>query len=294
MAEEVSCRFYERKLPEVGEIVIGKITKITDLGVYVELLEYDRLEGLIIVGELSKKKFRSVNQLVKLGKIEVGVVTRVDTEREYIDLSRKKVSPVDLKNCLVKYSMNRLSHSVMVLAAKNLGMDLLELYKEFGWKKAREHKSLYNFFFKTLKSPELLEDEPFGKEIGDCIKKKFTLSKYKVRADINITCQTGGVASIKEALMEARSCSYKIQVQLVTPPTYSIFMTSSDKEESLALVQDACHAVCKKIKSLNGTFSIASEAQIYRDRKNIDTFCAKFDELDAEAFESELSNEEVV
>lgn len=57
------------------------ICRITDIGVYVSLLEYNGIHGFIPASELSRRRIRSIPKLVQVGKIEPSVVTRVDEEK---------------------------------------------------------------------------------------------------------------------------------------------------------------------------------------------------------------------
>lgn len=57
------------------------ICRITDIGVYVSLLEYNGIQGFIPASELSRRRIRSIPKLVQVGKIEPSVVTRVDEEK---------------------------------------------------------------------------------------------------------------------------------------------------------------------------------------------------------------------
>ena len=52
--------------------------RITDIGIYVVLLEYNDIQGFIPASELSRRRIRSIPKLVQVGKIEPSVVTRVD------------------------------------------------------------------------------------------------------------------------------------------------------------------------------------------------------------------------
>ncbi|CDJ66054.1 Eukaryotic initiation factor 2 alpha subunit, related, partial [Eimeria necatrix] len=81
-------RFYERKFPELEELVMVKVQRIAEMGAYVSLLEYNNIEGMILMSELSKRRFRSVTKLVKVGRLEAVMVLRVDAVKGYIDLSK--------------------------------------------------------------------------------------------------------------------------------------------------------------------------------------------------------------
>jgi small subunit ribosomal protein S1 len=72
-----------------GQVVKGKVTKLTNFGVFVEL--QPGLEGLLHISELSDGKVESPEDLVKVGdEIEVKVL-RVDTKDRKIGLSRKNL-----------------------------------------------------------------------------------------------------------------------------------------------------------------------------------------------------------
>ena len=72
-----------------GQVIQGKITKITTFGVFVGL--EDGLEGLLHISELSDEKIEKPEELVNVGdEIEVKVL-RVDTEERKIGLSRRRV-----------------------------------------------------------------------------------------------------------------------------------------------------------------------------------------------------------
>src|SRR5207247_7859293 len=71
-----------------GDMVKGKVTKLTNFGVFVEL--EPGLEGLLHISELADHKVDSPEEVVKVGdEIEVKIL-RVDRGERKIGLSRKK------------------------------------------------------------------------------------------------------------------------------------------------------------------------------------------------------------
>ena len=72
-----------------GQLVKGKVTKITNFGVFVELEA--GLEGLLHISELADHKVENPEDVVKVGdEIEVKIL-RVDADERKIGLSRKRV-----------------------------------------------------------------------------------------------------------------------------------------------------------------------------------------------------------
>jgi small subunit ribosomal protein S1 len=72
-----------------GMVVKGKVTKLTNFGVFIEL--EPGLEGLLHISELADHKVESPEEVVKVGdEVEVKVL-RVDSADRKIGLSRKRL-----------------------------------------------------------------------------------------------------------------------------------------------------------------------------------------------------------
>jgi len=57
------------------------VRNIADMGAYVTLLEYNNIQGMILLSELSRRRIRSVNKLIRVNRNEVLMVIRVDKEK---------------------------------------------------------------------------------------------------------------------------------------------------------------------------------------------------------------------
>ena len=90
----LSCRFYGNKFPEVEDVVMVNVRSIAEMGAYVHLLEYNNIEGMILLSELSRRRIRSINKLIRVGRNECVVVIRVDKDKGLIYF---------MSSCLIKY-----------------------------------------------------------------------------------------------------------------------------------------------------------------------------------------------
>ncbi len=88
-------------------MVVANVRNVQDMGAYVQLLEYNNIEGMILLSELSRRRIRSVAKLIKPGRNEVVVVLRVDKEKGYIDLSKRRVNAEDIQKCEERFNKSK-------------------------------------------------------------------------------------------------------------------------------------------------------------------------------------------
>lgn len=82
------------------------------------MLEYDHVEGMIPLTELSNRRIRSFHKLIKVGRIETAIVLRVDKEKGYIDLSKRRVAPEEIAKCNQRWNKSKAVDSIMRRVAK--------------------------------------------------------------------------------------------------------------------------------------------------------------------------------
>ncbi len=108
-------------MSEVNDLVMVEVKSVDEPGVYVTLKEYNDIEGMILLSELSRRRIRSINKIIRIGRLEIVVVLRVDKEKGafhsirclkiqsfiflgYIDLSKRRVTEEDIIKCEEKYT----------------------------------------------------------------------------------------------------------------------------------------------------------------------------------------------
>jgi translation initiation factor 2 subunit 1 len=120
-------------------------------GAYVVLLEYENMEGLILSTEVTNKRVRLINKFLRMGKKETMMVIRVDKEKRYIDLSKKKVQATDAFNTEKYYKKAKMVHNILKQVATKLDCHLLELYEGFAWDLYDKYGHAYDSFRLIMK-----------------------------------------------------------------------------------------------------------------------------------------------
>ena len=84
-----------------GEVVVGKVTNVTDFGAFVELEE--GIEGLVHVSEISREKVEKPSDVLKVGDTLSAVVLHIDPHDRRIGLSIKLLKDKAEKAEIEKY-----------------------------------------------------------------------------------------------------------------------------------------------------------------------------------------------
>ncbi|XP_031117769.1 eukaryotic translation initiation factor 2 subunit alpha homolog [Ipomoea triloba] len=318
----LECRMYEAKYPEVDQAVMIQVKSMADSGAYVSLLEYNNIEGMILFSELSRRRIRSISSLIKVGRIEPVMVLRVDKEKGYIDLSKRRVSEEDIQACEERYNKSKLVHSIMRHVAETMNIDLEDLYIHVGWPLYRKYGHAFEAFKLVVNDPdsvlnsltrEVKEVGPDGQEVTKVvpalteevkdslvknIRRRMTPQPLKIRADIEMKCfQFDGVLHIKEAMRKAEAAGNKdcpVKIKLVAPPAYVLNTQTLDKEQGIAILDKAIAACTEEIERHKGKLTVkeAPRAVSEREDKLLAEQMAKLGQANEEVSGDEDSEEE--
>lgn len=294
----LSCRMYENRYPEVDELVMVNVRQIAEMGAYVHLLEYNNIEGMILLSELSRRRIRSIQKLIRVGRNEVVVVMRVDKEKGYIDLSKSRVSPEDLAKCEEKFNKSKAVHSIMRHVAEKCGSSLEELYVQFGWPLYKQFGHAYDAFKLAITEPEKVfaqfNLDPFvKKELLVNIRRRLTPQPVKIRADIECTCfDYEGIDAVKAALKAGEDCStpeVSVKIRLVAPPLYVMTTNALDKTAGIETLEKAIAKIEETIKKSQGMLTVKMKPKAISEQDELEL--AKLMEQ-AERENAEVSGDE--
>ncbi|XP_074640887.1 eukaryotic translation initiation factor 2 subunit 1-like [Tubulanus polymorphus] len=276
----LSCRFYEHRFPEIEDVVMVKVRSIAEMGAYVHLLEYNNIEGMILLSELSRRRIRSINKLIKIGRNECVVVIRVDKDKGYIDLSKRRVSAEEVEKCEEKYARAKAVNSILRHVGELLNYttneELEELYKKTAWcfdRKYGKPGASFDAFKNSVANPEALDECDIDAEtkriLLQNIKRRLTPQAVKLRSDINVSCYGyEGIDAVKLALRKGLSFSTEdipIKINLIAPPLYVMTTQTIERQEGLDKLNEALTAIKENIEANSGVFSVQMAPKVVSD-----------------------------
>ena len=237
------------------------------------LLEYNNIEGLILLSELSRRRIRSINKLIRVGRNEVAMVLRVDKDKGYIDLSKRRVSPEDVAACEDKFNKAKAVHGVLRHLAERRKFHLEDLYERIAWPLYKKYGHAYDAFKIALvedsSTANKLDEDPFTSldvpadvidELKLYIRRRLAPQPIKIRADVEVSCFTyDGIDAIREALFAGIAVGTEnspIKIRLIAPPIYVLSTMTLDKEIGIALLQKSIDVILEKISAKGGKMDV--------------------------------------
>ncbi|CAL5413102.1 unnamed protein product [Camellia sinensis] len=292
----LECRMYEAKYPEVDTAVMVQVKSIGDLCAYVYLLEYNNIEGMILLSELSRRRIRSINSLIKVGRTEPVMVLSVDPDKDYVNLSKRRVAEEDILACEDRYNKSKLVHSLMRHVAETMAVDLEDLYIHVGWPLYRKYGHAIEAFKLIVNDPdsvlnslnrEVKEIGPDGQEVTKVvpamseevkdafvknIRRRMTAQPLKIRADLELICfQFDGVLHIKEAMRKGEAAGNEdcpVKITVVAPPLYVLNTQTLDKERGISILNKAIAACTEEIDRHNGKLTVKVAPRTVSERED--------------------------
>lgn len=275
----MTSRFYKNEFPEVDDLVMVRVEEVGDISSTVILLEYGEIEGIILHSELSRKKFRSINNVIRVGNREIMQVTMVDQSKNFINLSKKNLKPEDHEIGGKKYAHNSMINSIVKFVANSQGEsgknqversdseNTLIMYEEVVW-------PLIDFcgdddIFERINKGEtsLLDSVNIDTHTKDLLVKtinhRLRTPPEKYQANIEVMCYSiNGVEGIKKALqtaldeansnIESEEEINKLFITLQASPEWLVYVTSENEEKALFILNKAIDTIGRVIKIEGG------------------------------------------
>ncbi len=251
----------KREWPELGDLAICTVERITDYGAYVKLDEYEK-EGLLHISEVSSTWVRNIRDFVREGQKTVLKVLRVDPEKGHVDLSLRRVTKRDRKEKILSWKKERKAESLLRNASEKLNVPLKEVYEKAGILMEKEFGEIYEGLERTSRDGaevliKLGVPKSMAATVEEIAKEKIRLPLVKIKGTLELQCtKPNGAILIRNALLSAqkikKSQGAKVRIYVVAPPRYRVEVLAEDYRQAEKFLNKAAETAVKNITEVGG------------------------------------------
>jgi len=221
-------------IPDLDEYVIATVRKIMPYGAFCSLDEYGDIETFLHVSEVSSGWIRNIREHVKEGQRIVAKVVRIDSQKNQIDVSLKRVTEADRKRKLLSFTNEQRATKLLEHCAKKMKVSAQQAVLEAGNALVAEYGDLYSAFESISNGqhpaskikPEWLAviTEVAKQEI----KPKVASQRYVLKVE---SYDGNGVSIVRKVLSEVEASApegVKVSIHYVGAPNYYVDAAAKD------------------------------------------------------------------
>ncbi len=251
--------------PEEEEIVLCKITKVLPHGAFASLEEYDNLSGLIHISEIAPGRIRNLREYVEEGKIVVCKILRVNKEKNYIDLSLRRVNESLRRKKLEEIKQLKIAENIIVNLSKENNIDPKKVYEDLQVL-LEDYDSLYYAFLDVIEGDlslkDYLKDKKLAEKLESIIRERIKPPEVTIKGVIKISSfSPNGLEEVKKVLKDLNKIK-GIKILYAGGGKYSFIITDKDYKDA----EKSFSKLEEKIQKYNKNVDL--ELELLREKKH--------------------------
>ena len=254
-----------QELPEIGEIVIATITKVSDHGAYVTLDEYDGVQGFLHISEIAPGWVRKVRRYVKENEKKVLLVKKIQAKRGEIDLSLKQISKEQRKKKLLDVKRFEKEQGILKNIQEKAELSTKQI-EDIEDKLLSKYDSIYDAIIDiATKNKDILNNLEISEKIQTVIEdisSKIKLPSVEIRGILELTNnKSNGIEIIRKILLDVikDNADSKIEISYIGAPKYRVSIIAQEFKTAEKIIKPILEKIEKDIKKQNGTFNFTRE-----------------------------------
>ena len=256
----------QQKLPEVGDLVIATVQRITSHGAYATMDEFKEAECFIHISEIASTWVRNIRNFVRENQKIVLKVLRVDSSRRQVDTSLRRVTKEQGRMKIQEWKRAQRGSKLLALAAERMKKSPEEAYEIAGQHMAKAYSDMLEALEETKeKGSKVLTDLGIPKKWADLLyelaQAHVIVREVSVETTIELTCRgPEGIEGVRKALIAAQEIvtSSGGEVFLEGAPRYRIRVVGKDYKQAEQVLEKAVEKSLEVIKACNGEGQVTS------------------------------------
>ena len=250
--------YQKSSLPEVDDLVICTITRVSQHEAYVKLDEFKELEAMIHTSEMDRRWVRNMKVFLKIGRQLVCKVMDVNPNNNNINLSIRRVGEGQRRSKLQQWKNEKRADDLLQFFAKKNKLDIQEIYKKFDDNIVENYGGIYPFLLEVAKLGKNTLDElkiqsKQATELFSIIQQRIKIPKAEISGELHMHSNRGdGITILKKAANElkklAEKNTYEITLNYTGAPKYQLKISAENKKK----VEQAIEEIVAKLQSMLG------------------------------------------
>jgi translation initiation factor 2 alpha subunit (eIF-2alpha) len=205
--------------------------KPNDLGLYVNLVDYNMMEAYIPLSELTKWKV-NIQKIFKYDKVYPCIVHNIDKTNKFINLSYIKIKEPERERLMEQFNFAERIHNICEIVNTEIvnkdGSKKYKLIEQYMF----DDKSVEELYTNILENPI----KYFGEEHGKIIESRIKIELYESMKEFQlIICQENGLNKLKNVLNNFQTYLNENNIsgfiECVSSPIYCIRLKHDKLEE---------------------------------------------------------------
>jgi len=252
------------RLPEAGELIVGRVVRIGRFGAHLALDDYPQVEAFIHVSEISLKWVRNIRNHLREGQREVFKVVRVNPSTLQVDVSLRRVSRRERTSKILEWKRKQKTGKILSTLKERLGVsehDIdLWIREPLGSDVERIHEALEKISGGEQPSTYFpAAPQNVQQALESLAKSEFRRKAVSLSAELLMTSNDRrGAEAIRTAAREAYSLAKANETVSITvkgAPRYLVRVSSPERETAEALLE----SVAQKCAEVMGKYSGKAE-----------------------------------
>jgi len=250
------------EFPEVNEVVVGKVTEVTNYGALLKVSGYTG-RGFLHISELPGRGLRTVFERLKTGQTIAVKVMSFDRSRGQFNVSLKRVGDDESKVKLREWKETERAHEIITEAARRIGVAPEQFLPDIEAKAERRYGALSEALRRAIENDEtILTKIGVPKEYADVI---CDVARAKIRRK-NIVASgiveatllsPDGATRLREIFLREIASAAKKQIDVtittIGAPKYMVQVRAKTSKLAQGMLEKVLQSSASAIEKVGGT-----------------------------------------
>jgi len=245
-------------LPQEGDFLLCKVTKIHFHSIFVHILEYGKLQGMIHISEVSPGRIRNIRDYVKEGKTVVCKVIRINRERSHVDLSLRRVTDSQRRIKVNQIKQEQVAEKIIEYVAKDEKKTLAPFFAEIHKQITEHYEFLFDAFSDVVESNAKIESlgvaKPIAAKLEVVIRQRIKPVIVEIKGKFKISSfAPDGVEQIKKVFAKAEKVKGDHRLTYKGGGVYDVLVKDKNYKNAEKVLSELTDTVVNPFAKLDAT-----------------------------------------